>query len=123
VAGPADAAAYGVASKVGGIIQRLLSPFTESVIVPVCRATGRARTAAAKLTDQLSAASLTGGATTAFMVVAGAEAMRMVFGPGYCPGVWVVLVLVLAATKRTTYLSSSGRMEPPLSFCSSLRAP
>jgi hypothetical protein len=101
----------------------LLSPFTESVIAPVCRPNGRARTAAAKLTDQLSEASPTGGAATAFMVVVGTEVMRMVFGLGYCCGVWVVLVLVLAATVRSTYLSSSGRMEPPLSLCSGLWPP
>jgi hypothetical protein len=104
------------------MIQRLISPFAESVIVPVCRTTARARTAAAELRDQLSATSLTGGPTTAFIVVAGAEAMCMVFGPGYCSGVRVVLVFVLAATIRTTYLSSSSRLEPPLSLCVGLRA-
>jgi len=105
VAGPAAAAVYGVASKVGSIVRKLFSPFTESLFVSLCRGTAGAREAVARLAAQLSMVTLAGGTATAFIVVAaGADGMRMVFGGGYGRGVWVVLVLVLAETIRGMYM-------------------
>ena len=102
VAGPAAAATYGLAWKVGGVVQRFFTPFTESLFVSLCRATTGARPAVARLAAQLSVMALTGGATAAFIVVAaGAGGMRLVFGSGYGRGVWIVLILVLAQTVRS----------------------
>ena len=104
MAGPAAAALYGVASKVGSLVPRSFMPFIESVFVALCRATPATRPAVARLAAQLSVVALASGATVAFIVAAaGPDGMRLVFGTGYGRSVWVVLVLVLTATIRSMY--------------------
>ena len=104
VAGPAAAALYGVAARVSSLVSRSFTPFIESLLLSLCRATAATRPAVARVATQLSVVALAGGATAAFVVVtAGAEGMRMVFGSGYGRSVWVVLVLVLAETIRSMY--------------------
>lgn len=102
VAGPAAAAAYGLAWKASSVVQRFFTPFSESLFVSLCRATTGARPAVARLAVQLSTVALTGGAAVAFIVVsAGGAGMRLVFGSGYGRGAWIVLLLLLCGTVRS----------------------
>jgi O-antigen/teichoic acid export membrane protein len=104
VAGPAAAAVYGLAGKVGSLVRRFFTPFTDSLFVSLCRADAPNRAAVARLGSQLSMMTLAGGATAACIVVAaGPAGMRLVFGAGYGGGVWVVLVFVLTETIRCMY--------------------
>ena len=103
VAGPAAAALYGVAGKVGSLVRRFITPFTESLYVSLCRATA-ATSAVAALVIRLATVALATGITAAFVVVAaGPIGMQFVFGRSYGSGVWVVLVMILADTIRSIY--------------------
>jgi O-antigen/teichoic acid export membrane protein len=102
--GPAAAAVYGLAGKVGSLVRRFFTPFTDSLFVSLCRAAAPTRSAVAGLASQLSIMTLAGGATAACIVVAaGSAGMQMMFGSGYGGGVWVVLVFVLIETIRSMY--------------------
>jgi O-antigen/teichoic acid export membrane protein len=104
VLGPSAAAVYGLAAKVGSLVRRCFTPFTDSMFVSLCRAAGPARDSVARLASQLSAMTLAGGTAAACIVVtAGPAGMRMVFGGGYSGGAWVVLVFVLTETIRGMY--------------------
>jgi O-antigen/teichoic acid export membrane protein len=104
VVGPAAAAVYGLAWKVGSLVRRFFTPFSDSLLVSLCRAATTTRGAIARLAAQLSVMTLAGGATAAFIIVAaGPEGMRVVFGRGYGDGVWLVLVFVLTETIRSMY--------------------
>ena len=104
VVGPAAAAVYGVAGKVGSLVRRLIMPFTESLFVSLCRATASTRGAVAVLVVRLAIVALATGITAAFVVVAaGPIGMRIAFGSGYGSGVWIVLVMILADTIRSIY--------------------
>jgi O-antigen/teichoic acid export membrane protein len=104
IVGAAAAAVYGVAGKVGSLVRRFIMPFTESLFVSLCRENASTAGAVAVLLIRLAVLALATGIAVAFMVVAaGASGMRMVFGSGYASGVWVVLIMVLADTIRSTY--------------------
>jgi O-antigen/teichoic acid export membrane protein len=104
VLGPAAAAVYGLAGKVGSLVRRLFGPFTDSLFVSLCRAAAPTRAAVSRLAARLSIVTLSGGTATAFVIVAvGADGMRLVFGGGYGYGVWAVLILVLTETIRSMY--------------------
>jgi len=104
VVGPAAAAVYGVAGKVGSLVRRFIMPFTESLYVSLCRATASTIGTVAVLILRLAIVGLATGITVAFVVVAaGPAGMRIAFGSGYGSGVWVVLVVILADTIRSTY--------------------
>ena len=104
VVGPAAAAVYGLAWKVGSLVRRFFTPFTDSWFVSICRTAAPARAAVVRLASQISVMTLAGGTTAAIIVViAGAYGIRLVFGGGYGDGVWVVLVMVLTETIRSMY--------------------
>jgi O-antigen/teichoic acid export membrane protein len=104
VVGPAAAALYGVAGKVGSLVRRFITPFTESLFVSLCRATASTTGAVAVLLVRLAIMALATGITVVFVVVAaGPNGMRVAFGGGYESGVWVVLFMVLADTIRSIY--------------------
>ena len=104
VVGPAAAAVYGVAGKVGSLVRRFITPFTESLFVSLCRATASTTGAVAVLLVRLATMALATGITVVFVVVAaGPSGMRLAFGSGYGSGVWVVLVMVLVDTIRSIY--------------------
>ncbi len=104
VVGPAAAAMYGLAWKVGSLIQRFFTPFTDSFFVSLCRAPAATRATVARLATQLSMMALAGGTAAAFVVVAaGAYGLHIVFGDGYGSGVSTVLVMVLTETIRSMY--------------------
>lgn len=104
VVGPAAAAVYGLAWKVGSLVRRFFMPFTDSLFVSLCRAAAPTRAAVAQLATQLSVMTLAGGTTAAFIIVAvGPDGMGLVFGSGYGYGVWLVLVFVMTETIRSMY--------------------
>lgn len=104
VKGPAAAAVYGLAWKVGSLVGRFFTPFSDSLLVSLCRAAAPARAAVARLATRLSAMTLAGGTTAALVVVAaGPFGMRLVFGSGYGQGIWVALVFVLTGIIRGMY--------------------
>ncbi len=104
VVGPTAAAVYGLAGKVGSLVRRFFTPFTDSLFVSLCRAAAPTSAVVARLASQLSVMTLAGGATAACIIVAaGPTGMRLMFGGGYGNGVWVVLVFVLAETIRSMY--------------------
>jgi O-antigen/teichoic acid export membrane protein len=104
VVGPAAAAVYGLAWKVGSLVGRFFTPFSDSLLVSLCRAAAPARASVARLATQLSAMILAGGTAAAFVVVAaGPEGMRLVFGSGYGKGIWVALVFVFVGIIRGMY--------------------
>ncbi len=104
VLGPAAAAVYGLAGRVGSVVRRFFGPFTDSLFVSLCRAAGPTRAAFSRLAARLSTITLSGGTATAFVVVAvGADGMRIVFGDGYGSGIWVVLVMVMTESIRSMY--------------------
>jgi len=104
VVGLAAAAIYGVAGKVGSLVRRFITPFTESLFVSLCRATFGTRSAMTALLARLSVVALSIGITAAFVVVtAGPIGMRVAFGSTYESAVWVVLIMVLSDTVRCVY--------------------
>jgi len=104
VAGPTAAAMYGLAGKVGSLVRRFFTPFTDSLFVSLCRASEASRATVARLGSQLSVMTLAGGAAAACVVVAaGPAGMRIVFGDSYGNSVSIVLVLVLVETIRAMY--------------------
>jgi O-antigen/teichoic acid export membrane protein len=104
VAGPAAAAVYGLAGKVGSLVPRFFTPFSDSLFVSLCRAAAPTRGAVARLAGRLSMMTLAGGTAAAFVVVtAGPGGMRLVFGDGYGYGIWAVLGFVLTGTVRSMY--------------------
>lgn len=104
VVGPVAVAVYGVAWKVGSLVRRFFTPFTDSMFVTLCRSAAHTRASVARLSTQLSAMVLVGGIAVAFVVVAvGADGMRLVFGGGYGSAVWVAFVIVLSETIRCIY--------------------
>lgn len=104
VVGPAAAAVYGLGWRVGSLVGRFFTPFSDSLLVSMCRAAASARAALARLATQLSVVTLAGGITVAFaVVVVGPDGMRLVFGSGYGNGIWVALVFVLTGTIRGMY--------------------
>jgi O-antigen/teichoic acid export membrane protein len=104
VAGPAAAAVYGLAGRVGTLVPRFFTPFSDSLFVSLCRAPAPVRAAVARLAARLSVMTLAGGTTAALVVVtAGTAGMRLVFGGGYGNAVPAVLVFVLTGTVRSMY--------------------
>ena len=104
VVGPAAAAVYGLGWKAGSLVGRFFSPFSDSLLVSMCRAAASARASLARLATQLSVVTLAGGITAAFAVVAvGPDGMRLMFGNGYGNVIWVALVFVLTGTIRSMY--------------------
>lgn len=104
VVGPAAAAVYGVGWRAGSLVERFFTPFSDSLLVSMCRAAVSTRAALARLATHLSVVTLAGGTTAAFAVVAaGPDGMRLVFGSGYGDGIWVALVFVLTGTIRGMY--------------------
>jgi O-antigen/teichoic acid export membrane protein len=104
VAGPAAAAVYGLAGRVGTLVPRFFTPFSDSLFVSLCRAPAPGRAAVARLAARLSVMTLAGGTTAALVVVtAGTAGMRLVFGGGYGNAVPAVLIFVLTGTVRSMY--------------------
>ena len=104
VAGPAAAAVYGLAGRVGSLVPRFFTPFSDSLFVSLCRAAAPTGGAVARLAGRLSMMTLAGGTAAAFVVVtAGPGGMRLVFGDAYGDGIWAVLVFALTGTVRSMY--------------------
>lgn len=102
VAGAATVALFGVAARVGSLVQRFVTPLTESLYVSLCRAEANAARVVTGLVARLSAVALGVGIASAFAVVAaGPLGMRLIFGDHYGAAVWAALVMILAETVRS----------------------
>jgi O-antigen/teichoic acid export membrane protein len=104
VVGLVAAAVYGIAGKVGSLVRRFITPFTESLFVSLCRATASTKSVVTVLVGRLAIVALATGITAAFVIVAaGPSAMRIAFGSAYGSAASVVLIMIFTDTIRSIY--------------------
>jgi O-antigen/teichoic acid export membrane protein len=112
VDGAVSVAVLAVALRVGDLIRRLFSPFSQSLFVSLCRARGRTREAVERHVDSLAWLTLAAGLAAACLAMTvGSHALTLVFGHGYDRAETAMVVLLLAATVRAMYLPAVQRLQ------------